>query len=106
MRRASTWILVGTLAFAAVGWAESPDDEPAVVEADQAFQAAGAHVWVGRMPSQAELRVAVSEVRSRMRRARADATGPDFQDERVQVYVGRMPGLEELRGEARRSSGR
>jgi hypothetical protein len=102
MRRASTWIVLSALSFVAVGWAQSPDEEPSPAMSDQAYQAPGAHVGVGRMPSPADLQAALSLARSRMQSVPSDNAGPVFENERVTVYIGRLPTLDDLKSARKR----
>jgi len=62
------------------------------------YQAPGVHVWVGRLPSKAELQSAITQARSQAKSLTPSASdAPDFQNEHVKVWIGRLPKLETLR---------
>ncbi len=82
--------------------AQSLDDEGL----GQGYQAPGVHVWVGRLPSKAELQSAITQARSRARSLTPSVSdAPDFQNEHVKVWIGRLPKPETLRNMLRSGGG-
>ena len=66
--------------------AQSPDDEGQ----GRDYLAPGVHVWMGRLPSRAELQQVRAQAKSPTPTA-SDA--PTFQNDRVKIYMGKIPTL-------------
>ena len=115
MRRAGIWmiLIIGGLLLTGAALAQAPDDEEpgatseelspsssgGAAPADSAddtemqgrgYQAPGVHVWMGRLPSRAELQQVRAQAKSPTPTA-SDA--PTFQNDRVKIYMGKIPTL-------------
>jgi hypothetical protein len=64
--------------------AESPDDGGQ----GRDYLAPGVHVWMGRVPSMAEIRQVRAQAKSL---APSVSDAPTFQNERVKIYMGKLP---------------
>ena len=70
--------------------AQSPDDEGQA----RNYLAPGVHVWIGRVPSMAELQAARTEAGAQAKsRTSSVSDAPYFQNERVKIYMGKLPQL-------------
>jgi hypothetical protein len=64
--------------------AQSPDDEGQA----RNYLAPGVHVWMGRVPSMAEIQQARAQAKSP---TPSVSDAPYFQNERIKIYMGKLP---------------
>jgi hypothetical protein len=131
MSRGGIWIIpiIGGLLLTGTALAQSLDDDeeqeatsrelghssPAEAALAQSIdddgqgrdhQAPGVHVWVGRLPSKAELQSAITQALSQAKSLTPSVSdAPDFQNDHAKVWIGRLPKPETLRNMLRSGGG-